>query len=214
MEISEKQKKRFGFLKLLYEVTEGQENCMVNMWELGKELKLSKADTSSIFDYLSGQGLIQSMALGGGMRITHEGIVEIEKALTKPDEPTEYFPPINIIQVNEMKGGVIQQGTNGSSISIVSKDNVDEIENYLSCLSQFLKEISLDTEFKSEISADIETIRQQNKSPKPKKAILKESLKSIKTALEGATGGVIGALATPKAQELISQAKDILDSLP
>ncbi|MCJ7722810.1 MAG: hypothetical protein MUP03_01635, partial [Anaerolineales bacterium] len=93
--IQKTQRKRFQFLQRLYEVTEGNELASVNLWELGNELGYTRPEIDRIDDFLRGEGLIKQIAYGGTVGITHEGIVEVESALSRPDEPTTYFLPIN-----------------------------------------------------------------------------------------------------------------------
>lgn len=84
-------RKRFQFLKSLYEITGGNLFASVNMWELGQELGFTRSDTDLIVQYLVGEGLVKYFTLGGGIVITHWGVVQVEEALTQPDKPTQYF---------------------------------------------------------------------------------------------------------------------------
>ena len=56
--IMENKVKRFKFLKLLYEVTGGNQSYFVNMWEVGQELGYDRKDIDLICQYLKGEGLI------------------------------------------------------------------------------------------------------------------------------------------------------------
>jgi hypothetical protein len=55
------------------------------------------------------------------------------------------------------------------------------------------EELGLNTEEASELNTELSTIEVQSGSPKPKTTIIKESLKSIRAILEGATGNVAAA---------------------
>ncbi|MEC5395755.1 hypothetical protein [Bergeyella sp. RCAD1439] len=215
--IQKKKHDRFIFLKTIYEESNGEEGYIFNMWEIGKYLNFTREETSSIFDYLEGEGLLKSMTLGGGFSITHLGIVEVEEALSEPDQPTEHFLPFsqyNTIHIENMNGGAIQQATNNSTINnIVAFDTITNIENYIEKLTDFVNKDITDKDIQSELLADIETIKQQTKSPKPKKTILKVSLQSVKEILIGASGGIIGTLATPKAQEIIQLTEKMISTL-
>ena len=59
------EKKRFDFLKKLYEVSDGAETKFISMWEIGDQLGFDRELTTSIALYLKGEGLIQFRALGG-----------------------------------------------------------------------------------------------------------------------------------------------------
>ena len=97
--IDELQKKRFQFLHRLYEKTEGNEREMINELELGNELGFDKAETEIISQYLVGEYLME-YAARRAIVITHQGVIEVEGALLHPEEPTQYFPPVNIINIH------------------------------------------------------------------------------------------------------------------
>ena len=103
--------KRFQFIHRLYEISGGNEYCDVNKQDIGKELNFSKDDISTIPQYLKGEGLIRYTEFGGSIAITHEGVIEVEKALSEPDQPSHYFPPVNIINIQHMESSQFQQGT-------------------------------------------------------------------------------------------------------
>jgi hypothetical protein len=192
--IRETQQKRFQFLFKLFEVSQGDELFSIDAFELGDQLGYTREETNRIYDYLQGEYLINRVA-GTRISITHQGIVEVEKALSKPDEPTAYFPPINYIHVEHMIGSQIQQSTNQSTQVLTYRNNdIEAILKFVGELKSQLSEIELDTEAQAEVESDIATIESQSKSPRPKSTIIKECLLSIKSVLEGVAGNVIAAL--------------------
>ena len=193
--IQEIQKKRFQYLEKLYLDTNGDEFETRDHLKLGEELGFSESETSRIYDYLFGEGLIAPVDLGGSIGITHKGIVEIELSLSEPDKPTKYFPPTNIIHVEHMIGSQIQQGTNQSYQSFsYSLNDFDSIIKFVSDLKSKLTELKFDTESQEEIESDITTIESQIKSPHPKSGIIKECLISMRTILERAASTVIASV--------------------
>jgi hypothetical protein len=91
-----KKRQRFLFMNLLYEKTHGNQYEYVDMWALGKELGFTEDQTQLIVQYLGGKDLVDEK-VGGAIGITHYGVVQVEAALSKPNEPTQYFPPaVNI----------------------------------------------------------------------------------------------------------------------
>jgi hypothetical protein len=194
-DIQELKHKRFQYLKKLYDTTEGSELAGVNFQQLGDELGFSHSETDRIEEYLVGEGLIEHVSLGGEIGITHRGVVEVESALSKPDEPTTYFPPVNYIHVEQMIGSQIQQGTNQSSqVLTYSTNDIEAIAKFVADLKARLPDLKLDAETQAEAESDTETIEAQIKSPRPKHAIIKECLLSLRKVLESAAGGAIGAL--------------------
>ena len=200
MDLKEKKIKRFEFLKHLYETVDGSKSYSVNMWELGNELNYDRELTLKIADYLVDEGLIESKAIGGAIGITHHGVTEIEEALSNPNKPTEHFLPINIINIENMNNSAIQQGNvNSTQNSIYNSTKIDELKELIRLLEESLKGIQLQPEEQVELIAEIETLKSQSKSPKPKSIIINESLKTIRTLVEGVAAGAM----TPGIMELL-----------
>ena len=89
MDIQKARENRFKFLQKVYDTSDGDENVMMNMWELGKELRFDRDETEKLTQYLIGENLIKFVALGGELSITHYGVIEIEEALLKPEKETQ-----------------------------------------------------------------------------------------------------------------------------
>ena len=200
MDINNKKIKRFEFLKHLYETVDGSPSYMVDMWELGRELNFDRELTSKIVDYLTGEGLLQPKALGGSIGITHYGVIEIEESLSNPDEPTEHFVPFNIINIENMSNSAIQQGNvNSTQNSTFNLNKIDELKELVRLLEDSLEHFQLKTEKQTELIAEVETLKSQSKSPKPKTVIINESLKTVRSLIEGVAAGAM----TPGIMELL-----------
>lgn len=185
-------RKRFKFIETLYQATNGNQHTFVSMWDIGNELGFNRNETDLIAQYLQGEGLIKFVTLGGGISITHYGVTQVEKAFSEPDKPTEYFPPINIINVQNMIGSQIQQGTNNSTqTGTFSVSDMDKITNFIQEISTKVPQLNLNPEDKDELNSEISTIKVQSSSSRPKTSIIKESLRTIRNILEGMAGSVL-----------------------
>ncbi len=215
IDVKEKRADRFEFLHKVYELTNGSTQIWYDGKEIGASLGFEYSYSKDIYMYLKSKSLIKPYGHGLTLFITEYGIDEIEEALEQPNEPTEYFPPINQYNINigNMNGGAIQQGTTNSTINITSTTDLNSILSFVKELELFAKANVKDVEVSNEIIADIETIKHQAKSPKPKSSILKEILTSIRNTMEGATGGLIGTLAAPKVEQFISQLTKLIENL-
>lgn len=191
--LDEKKVDRFRFLNKMYEITEGSKHMVVNMWELGSELGFTKEETDNVVEYLAGEYLLEHIAMGGAIGITHAGVVEVEQVLSHPDEPTDYFPPlVNIIQIEHMNGSQIQQGTIESTLSVtLGEDRRTELESLLKEIRTALDELQLTGESGQDAGAHLETIESQMKVSKPRLSIIAESLQSLRTILETAGGTIV-----------------------
>jgi len=115
--INDIKKKRFQYLKKVWDKTDGDKYVSVDMFETGKELGFDIELTQKIYQYLNGEGLLEATAIGSSIGITHCGVKEVEQALEHPDEPTEHFLPFNIINVI------------GNNNTILSNSNNNEINS-------------------------------------------------------------------------------------
>jgi len=205
--LTQKKTQRFQFLKALYDTTDGDSTQMLDMWQLGEDLTFDSDDTQKVAEYLSGEGLIEFRAIGGVIGITHYGVVQVEKALSKPEEPTQYFPPVvNILHVQSMVGSQIQQGTQSSTITAtVTAERMSDVKEFVTRLREALPSLHLEKSVANEAQADASTIDAQLSSPKPKWGIVRESLTSIRHVLEHAGGHAL-------AVELIARLGHLLGS--
>ena len=189
--MQELNRKRFALLHALYETSEGHRYQIVNLFELAEKLGIPKDEAHPIADWLSGEHLLEIKTHDGGIAITHEGIRQVEKALSSPDEPTDYFPPINIIYVGSMHHSQIQQGTLESLQYQSSADvSTDRLLEFIEEAKVRIDELSLVNNQRDEFIADLSTIEAQARSPKPKQTIIHEALASVKSILEAAAGQV------------------------
>ena len=204
--ILEKRKEnRFKFLHRLYELTDTNRLASVSMWDIGNEFDLEQQETHNITDYLEGEGLLEYAALGGWIEITHYGILEVEQALSSPQEPTEHFPPVvNIIHVQSMTHSQIQQGNiDSTQTGKWTAAQTQELRDFLAHLEGKLDALSLAPDDEAEARVDVTTIKAQLESPRPHQVVIVEMLKSIRTILEKAAGSIV-------AEELIRQITQFL----
>jgi uncharacterized LabA/DUF88 family protein len=205
------QKLRFKVLEYLYKKTEADIHQDVDYTDMINDLlenrrDFNEEDIKRAYQYLVGEGLAETKTYSS-VGITHYGIKEYEAAISHPEEPTQYFPPVNVIYVENMHQSQIQQGTFQSSQSLrLSVENKSDIEDYINLLKKHLEELTLPREDESEINAEIATIEAQIRSSRPKSGIIKESLLSIKNILEGAAGSIL-------AVELSKHLPGIIDKL-
>lgn len=199
--LTKKKSDRFRFLNRLYEITDGDYHALQDMWTVGDGISMSRSETESVMNYLHGEGLATHRTIGGGIGITHAGVIEVERALSMPDTPTQYFPPvINILNVQSMVGSQIQQGTNTSTQTqsqSIAQNDLNTIEALLTSLKQNLIEIGLKDEASTDAEAEIQTIEAQLRSSKPKSAILRESFKTLRNLIEGVASNAVASAVIP-----------------
>ena len=193
--IEETKKKRFQFLRRLYELTKGDTSKRFNCFQFGKELGFDEDLTRNISQYLMDEGLIGCPVIGGFISITHSGVCEVEEALSNPYAPTSHFPPINIISIGQMINSQIQQDSpEATQMVTIGEDKCEELKELLRSLKESIDKLGLAAQAKSDLQADIQTIEVQMSSSKPKLTIITECVGSIRNILERAAGNVLASL--------------------
>lgn len=204
--LTEKRANRFRFLNALYDKTNGSTHGIISMWEVGEGLDLDHDSTSGVVDYLNGENLLEHRTLGGGISITHYGVVEVENALSEPDKATQYFPPVvNIMHIQSMVNSQIQQGTHGSHQSLdIRPADLAAIRTFVAEFRATIDRFEVSTDIVQEARSELATLDAQLASPRPKGKIVVEGLRSIRTILEGAAATAVASELLPKLLPLLT----------
>jgi hypothetical protein len=94
--------------------------------------------------------------------------------------------------VSGVNGSVVSIGTAGAITNTVNAppaaDRTEGLAELLARLAGMLPELRLPPEAHAEVEAEIQTLNAQLGSPRPKPAIVQESLRAIRGVLEGVAG--------------------------
>lgn len=194
MDINEIKEKRFKFLHMVYNLSNADEHKDIQSYQLGKDLGFSNDFISKLIRYLDKEDLIIFREDSGiTISISHPGIIEVENALSKPNEPTEHFPPVkNTIILKNIKDSQIQiHSPDATQIKTLDKELIDLLKELVSFIESNNSQLNLPKVKEQEFLADVKTIETQMTSPNPKRNILKESMVSVRRILETATGQII-----------------------
>jgi hypothetical protein len=93
--------------------------------------------------------------------------------------------------IGSMSHSQLQQHSSGASQVINQAFDLATLTSLVKALHSALAEISLEASTRDEYVAELRTLESQAASPKPKLSILSESLKSVRTILEGTAGNVL-----------------------
>lgn len=177
-----KREQRFQFLGKLYEVTDGNP---LRPWvdvEVGQLLGFDKPLVDMITDYLQEEGLIEC-TMGGGVMISHRGVVEVEEALLHPSEPTYHFPAIqNIVNITNstVTGANIAQG--GSRVAMADSNqggNVGTVRDLLAALKVDVSTSKLPEPTKVDLVADIDAADAHLRKSTPNIPLGLEAIKAV-----------------------------------
>lgn len=141
---------------------------------------------------------VRTIVLNWSIKLEEDGIIGESLTFTSQERETAERASYNI---NNFYGPVqspqIQQQTSKSfQVSSVDQFDIDSVNNFLSNIGRQIENLDLSSDTKKELNSEINTAKAQTESPKPKHAIIRETLSSIRRILEGAGGGVATQLLT------------------
>ena len=162
--IEEIQRQRLEFLHEVYDICDASTIEMIDGRAIGEKLGFNEEQFIRTIYYLHEEHLLE-LGTSNQVGLTHLGINEVEAALLKPEESTDYFPAtVNTVYVENMINSQIQQGTENSEQNItINQESKSEINQILDEISARLNEIE-DNGISEDIKADIDTIISQLKA--------------------------------------------------
>ncbi|MEZ8775902.1 hypothetical protein AB4369_21170 [Vibrio sp. 10N.261.49.A5] len=93
--------------------------------------------------------------------------------------------------IENMNNSQLQQDSAGASQSLTVHDNSTKIREFVEKYRQFSDQLEIGDAQRKELETDVSMVELQLDSPKPKPTIINESVKSIRSILEGITGSII-----------------------
>lgn len=203
-ELNQRDARRLSFLQRVADDTHHDPDETVDMWVVGEQLGWSRAEIRTVVHYLVEENLLQYMAIGGIISLTHQAVKELEATVGRPSQATELFTPLNIMYVGSMQNSQVQQGTNHSyQTGTLSAGDLDTMRDWVEEAHGRLNELGLDEEALEEFSSQVATLRAQLRSKQPNTTILRESGKTTRAILEGAAGNVAGGILLAKLMPLL-----------
>jgi len=173
---------------------------------------LTQAEVEDACRYLEAEGLIEGKKsvwnsyIPRDVLLTHHGLKEIELSLSKPDEPTQYFPPaLTVVNIHGHNiGSPIQAASPGASqVTSVYGLDLGKVREVVDAYESAAGEIDLPAEEAAALRADMLTVRAQIESPRPDQQTIRRHLLSARTIAENAAGGFAGSAALAGLLELL-----------
>ncbi len=155
-----------NYLAELYNLTAGDMNAQVSMYDVGDALNLEKTDAGKLAEDLIGNGLVEVKTLSGGIGITALGIEQVQAAGLAGDVAT----------------GTMSLG----SSRVLEADGREAVATLLKEIKSALGQQSAPYDRIEEIVIDIKTLEVQLLSPNHKTAIVREVLRAMGQSLDSA----------------------------
>ncbi|MDX1709371.1 MAG: hypothetical protein R3274_12265 [Desulfobacterales bacterium] len=152
------------YLIQLFEQTNGDTSAQVSMYDVGEGLGMDHDTSARVAETLIGLQLAEIRTLSGGIGISTEGAAEVQGLM----------------------GGALPSGKTPGRLSdqpIMDATSCQAVEQVTDTLKSQTGNLGLDFDGLSELMADLKTIDAQLGSARPKTAIIRECLRSIKEVL-------------------------------
>ena len=156
------------FLKNLFEQTGGQSSRQVSMYDVGAALGWDRDAAARAAQDLMASGWVEIRTLSGGIGISPEGAAAVQSALGSGN-----------------RGAVM---TRLGSNRIMDQAACQAVERVCDDIKAQADGLGLDFDTLAELMADLKTVADQMGSPRPKTAIVRESLRSLEGVLKRFAG--------------------------
>ena len=155
------------FLFQVFQETKGETSAQVSMYDIGEALGLDRDAALNVAETLIGLQMVEIRTLSGGIGISADGIAEMQQIHGDRIEPSD-------------------QGIRLGDEPILDPIRCQAVEDLLAGLKAGVGNLGLEFDSLNELMADVKTIDAQLESSRPKAAIIRECLRSLKSVLEKA----------------------------
>jgi hypothetical protein len=153
------------FLLRLYEETNGDPAVKVSMYDIGSALGLDRDAASRVAQDLIGSELIEIRTLGGGISISAEGLAQIQ----------------SLIAGKEAADSLPATLPDDAVMNSAAAQSIEQVSNLLKAQ---VGQLGLDYDGLTELTADLKSMDAQLASSRPKTAVVRECLRSIRDNLQ------------------------------
>jgi len=198
-DLNRREQIRYHLLRRAHELTGGARDCSFNFMQLGQEAGFSPEETRLAMQYLIGEGLLKPRTLAGAVSITHQGVVEIENSIRKPNDPTDHFDPPTFTMVNNntfnAPVGAVQHGA-GSVANVTQNVSTNVSNDVKVLLTQLRDQVDQSpSETRDEATSMIGELEQEAGSATPTKWKVRALLAGLGTILSGTASNLLSDLA-------------------
>lgn len=206
--LEEKRSMRAAFMRLLYDETNGSTIATANEKELGAKLGWDESTTDLIAEYLMGERLLEYVAYGGTIGITHAGVVEVEEAMRAPTQSTHHFAAFNQINIGTATNVGVQQGTTNSTqnVTVINQDHRKQLIGLLDDVRSTVGAWPNDDPLRVEAEQAVEVARKEIESG--------ADASRVRSALNSLAGVIIkGAALGTSAETLLQLVQKLMHSV-
>lgn len=197
VDVAAKDRVRAQFLKAIYDAVGGRLHAYVDSKEIASKLGLSNDEWTDVLTYWISKRMLNG-TIGPQVALSPQGQQEVEDWFRHPTRPTQHLPAFNVVNIGTMINSQLQQGTVGSQQSgDWSQRDAEAVKAIVAAYDRQQGAADLAEPLAEELRAEMDTLRAQLNSPRPKRHLVIEVLKSIRTILENAAGSAIATAVLP-----------------
>lgn len=175
-----------GYLQVPF--NEHTKNRLMGLMDIALEPSLLVSDTQ-LHKILEG---VRNEILNWSLDLEAKGIIGDGMSFSREEKKAASKITYNVTNnIGSMSNSQLQQDSPNSSQNLNVHIENSELSEFIQEIKSSLNDLKLDSEKKAELEAEISTIEHQLASPKPKKLIISESLKSTRSILESITSSVL-----------------------
>jgi hypothetical protein len=194
--LEQRQKLRYKILRTMFdetvEVSNDPTRQLFSPRSISSGLQLPVEETLTAMQYLAGEYLIEERAQVHGRydsryRISHQGIVEIERSIENPEVRTEHFM-LNVVQHFNAPVGSVQNAPNSAAQVIQNNNMGASLSEVFSLIEEIQAEalLKLPSEKQQEAKDELQVLKNEVASEK--------NPKRLKTIWKGLQSGVLGTI--------------------
>ena len=134
---------------------------------------------------------VRNHVLEWALELEKQGVIGEEMSFSQEEQKAADLVTYQITNnIGAMHNSQLQQDSPGATQNLNIGLDIQKVLALVAEIRAKEAELGLSADEATELSSELTTIEVQSESPKPKATIIKESLKSIRAILEGATGNV------------------------
>lgn len=189
-----------GELDSIAENNKGEELCMpfpqdiINSLMKRMGIRLQPVLFVSLTEVIKILNVVRNNVLNWSLQLEKKGILGEGMSFSKKEKQIADKTTYQITNyIGSMQNSQLQQDSSGAvqKLNINIKININDLLAFIAELKKSINKLNLEKNEKQELIAEVGTIENQANSTKPKEKIIFESLKTLRTILEGVAGNII-----------------------
>nr|WP_152513146.1 hypothetical protein [Pseudomonas sp. P818] len=137
---------------------------------------------------------VRNRVLDWALQLETQGVLGEGMSFTEKEKQSAHTVTYQVTNnIGSMQNSQLQQDSPNATQSLTVNMDLNQLAGFIEKLKKQLEGLQLNSTEKEELRAEIATIEHQIASPKPKSVIVRESLKTVRSLLEGITGSVIAS---------------------